>query len=209
MLISHSRKFLFIHIYKTAGSSLETILAPMCSFRHSRKCRFKHLLLGWPDLFSDDFHRHADALEVKAALHQQVHGKYFAFSFVRNPFAWLVSHYHYICQHPEHHQHHMVTAMDGFAMFARWRVDINARTQKSFIYDAQGQVLVDFIGKCESMNRDFSVIAEKAGVPAQEVPYTNVSKRQPIATYYDKDTERLVAKHWSEDFVTFGYEPYL
>ena len=63
------QKFVFIHINKTAGSSIEKAL----------KLRFEH----------------KTALEKRAEIGPELFAEKFVFAFVRNPWDKVVSHYHY------------------------------------------------------------------------------------------------------------------
>ena len=61
-----------------------------------------------------------------------------------------------------------------------------------FFYDDAGNLLVDYIGRYESINEDFSNICEKIGINV-ELPVRNSSKRKAdYRTYYNEETVDLV-----------------
>jgi hypothetical protein len=209
MLISHSKKFIFIHIYKTAGSSIESLLSKYSTFRHSRKDRLRRLIYRWPNVYSDDFHRHLDATELSERIDQKIYSGYYKLCFVRNPFDWLVSLYFYIQQHPEHHQHGIVSSMNDLSTFLDWRIDIGARTQCSFVFNERGEQLVDFIGRCEALDQEFRKVTEAIHIPYSPVPVVNASKRKPAHFYYSPEMEKKVVNYFVDDFDRFGYSKFL
>ena len=123
MLISHKNKFIFIHIYKTAGTSTMDMFLPYCrlldrlayDFKVSRKLfgLFGHFM-GWDDdgmrQFTG-FHMHATAREIREKMNREMFETYYKFVFVRNPFDFLVSLYFYISQDKNHRDHRYVAGM--------------------------------------------------------------------------------------------------
>jgi len=81
MVVCHSRKIIFIHIPKTAGSSIEHLLRDEgryeLDFIGVRNGRSTHHYMG---------------IELKLIL-KDLYPKYYKFSFVRNPYDRLVSEY--------------------------------------------------------------------------------------------------------------------
>ena len=81
MLISN--KFVFIHIPKVAGSSIQKALAPHVS-RPTRKHRDK---------------QYSDHITLKQLKKRANVSHKFTFAFVRNPWGWAQSLYHYVIQY--------------------------------------------------------------------------------------------------------------
>lgn len=203
MVISHGSKFIFIHNYKVAGTSVREALQvytipPKESYLNWIGQKM-HLL---PQ--SSDFIDHISAPALKQQLAPKYFDNYFKFSFVRNPWDWQVSLYHYARQQKDHHQHEATMKM-SFEEYIYWRVNHEKRLQKSFMYDAQGNCLVDYIGKLETIEEDFKKITSKIGIGAT-LPHSNKSKHKPYQDYYTPATQQLVAEHFAEDIKLFGYE---
>ena len=91
--------------------------------------------------------------------------RFFKFGFVRNPWDWQVSLYHFIRQRASHPQHDLVLAMGGFPEFLKWRVESFSpeNLQNTFLADAEGRLLVDFIGRFETLREDFLHLMEHLG----------------------------------------------
>jgi hypothetical protein len=102
MFISNSRRFIYVHLFKCAGTSIEKALA--------RTLRWNDILLGSTDageriqsayqqLFG--LYKHSDASTIRAVIGDDLWGEYFSFATVRNPFAHAVSQYTFSMQHLE------------------------------------------------------------------------------------------------------------
>ncbi|WP_287637280.1 sulfotransferase family 2 domain-containing protein [Microcystis sp. M20BS1] len=109
MLISREYKFIFVHIYKNAGTSITTALRP---FAISPWQWTAHRLIkkaGFPSPFFDPhpFPAHVKASEIKESFGAEKFNEYFSFAVVRNPWDWQVSLYKYALKSETHHQHEL------------------------------------------------------------------------------------------------------
>jgi chondroitin 4-sulfotransferase 11 len=175
----------FIHINKTGGSSIEKAL----------------------NLPSEHF----TALEKVAQYGRAEWDRRFTFTFVRNPWEKVLSHYHF----------RVMTNQTGLKSktipFRDWVLEsYGARNphyydkpkmfmpQTSWLCDQQGSLLVDFVGRFENLAGDFRVVCERLGVRA-ELPHYKISNRPPYQSAYDAETQGLIAEFFSEDVKAFGY----
>lgn len=148
--------------------------------------------------------------------------EYFKFSFVRNPYDRLVSCYYSkinprivgIDQEP----HAGVALRPGMSfrefteavcMIPDEKSNVHFRSQHLTLYDygADGGSLVDFIGRFENMEEDFSQVAQRLGVDPN-LPHSNPSKRREqrdYRGYYDEKLARMVGERYRADCELFGY----
>src|SRR5262245_43761076 len=123
MQLSHSHRFIFIHIFKTAGTSIRAVLEPYTEQPQRRWWNRLRRRLGYPvSSLSPTLSAHARAVDVRDVLLADVFTTYYKFAFVRNPWDWQVSWYHYILQNTEHHEHAVVSRLGSFEEFLRWRI---------------------------------------------------------------------------------------
>jgi Sulfotransferase family len=222
LVISIQKRFIFIHIYKTAGSSVSKALK--CYEPISVK--FKKHIIAYPlsyvlkNLKLMDFEKdlslnilnyknlpiHATAIETRSKIGDNLFNKLFKFAFVRNPWDWQVSLYHYMLQNPNHHQHHKIKSLKNFEHYIQWRTKNIPRLQKDFLTDHAGNVLVDYIGKLETINKDIDYIASKLDIQVC-LPHINRSQRRSFREYYTKQTFDLVYEYFYDDVKMFGYDP--
>ena len=178
-------RYVFIHINKTAGSSIEKAL--------------------------DLPFEHKTALQKREELGPSRWRSAFKFSFVRNPWDKVVSHYHYRVKTNQ-------TGMgDGHIDFRDWVLraygDHDPRywdqpmmfmPQVEWIADANGSLLVDFVGRFEQLDRDFQVVSERIGC-GSSLPQTKASRHDRYTAYYDADTRGVVESRFQKDIEAFGY----
>jgi len=211
VVISHSKKFIFIHVPKTAGSSIKTALNPLVhwSWRLSSKPDKLKFVLGiYPSVYSYDFSGHERASDLMKKLPSHIFNKYFKFCFVRNPYSWLVSIYHYILKDEQHHQHELVKKLGSFDSAVRFFCD-NQREQMplqlSYISDDDGNPLVDYIGHLETLSDDWAYLNKRLNLNIHELPIVNKTNHEPAIKYYSTDTIARVSDAFHLDFLKLNY----
>lgn len=203
MLVSHRHRFIFVHPYKTAGMSVRRALDPYAEGRARRWVAKYARRLGLPAPATPPFH--LSAREIRARLGAEVFDAYFTFAFVRNPWDWQVSLYHYMRARRDHRQYEMVRAFSGFDAYIRWRVAEEVRLQKAFLSDEAGRMIVDFVGRVETIDDDFARVCETIGLPPLRLPHRNRSRHRNYRGYYTNETRELVARAFTQDIEMFGY----
>ena len=214
MLISESHNFIFIHIYKNAGTSIKAALKPFAtSIFHERLngiARYPvlgnlaSLLMRFDRFNPTPYPSHVSARQIISELGGDTYRSYFSFTFVRNPWDWQVSLYTYMLKNGDHHQHELVKNLGSFGEYIRWRCAEEVRYQRDFIYSDQGDLLVDFVGRFEQIEQDFQSICSRIGIDVV-LPKMNISRTTSYREYYDKETVDLVSKVFEPDINAFGY----
>lgn len=142
---------IFIHVPKAAGTSVNHAL-------YGRT-------LG-----------HYSALEIEKTF-PRLFDRAFTFTLVRNPWDRALSSYRFArqghtdsmgVQNPGQYQ---VPAFDSFERFVNeWlpaqdllKTDFIFQPQSHFACDGNGEIMVDFVGKVESLNKDIQVVSERLG----------------------------------------------
>ena len=211
MLISHSHHFIFVHISKTAGTSLRRVLGPYCS--QPPRVGVRKLLSHLPvreDPYKVAFRPHTTARWARLKLSPRVFDSYIRFSVVRNPFDRAVSNFHFVQQRPEHHTHAHVKDLtfDGYLDFLRRRRWSRDPTQRARLVDSHGHLLCDPILRFETLDEDFAALCRKLNLECvPELPRRNASKHVDYREYYvERATRDKVVDLFAADFETFGYD---
>ena len=199
-MISHKHKFLFSHINKCGGTTIDTVLAKYCD-------KFKKEHIGIP---INKLYGHLNQTKhqnMRQMINDQTKN-YFKFSFVRNPWDRLVSRYFYRrnlggCK--------SLDIKQFIRRIRKWECDYisNDNTgalQYNWLCDLRGNIVTDFIGKIENFQEDFNIICDKIGIPRQELPHKNKTKHKHYTEYYDDELREIVAKKYAKDIEHFGYK---
>lgn len=211
MLISHTHRFIFIHVDKAAGTSIQDALQPYADPLAHSSVRKRLTLLG-PICRIGGIHRsvqfgeHVGASTVQRCLPPSVYNSYHKFAFVRNPWDRLVSRYHYLMKNTKHRHCPVVTAMSGFPEYARWEMGRNKPLlhQCNYLCDARDRLIVDFVGRFESLIEDFSQISTHLGI-STSLPHRNSTHRESYHSYYDNTLRDEVGHFFAKDIALFGY----
>ena len=207
--ISYTNNFIFIHVAKNAGSSVNRALMP---YARRESCGWWRKQLG---LFGpinrlgglylqNDFRVHVTAAVVRRCLPREVFARAFKFAFVRNPWDRLVSMYAFLCRTSTHRHHKLVTSMGSFEEYLRWEIGRRRARQHPYITDCCGNLLVDFVGRFENIEADFAKVCQQLSVPAT-LPCANATAHRDYQTYYTPVTRELVAQHLRRDIEMFEY----
>ncbi len=124
---------------------------------------------------------------------------------MRNPWDWQVSLYNFALKDTNHHQHDLIQKLGSFDEYIKWRCENEVRFQKDFIYSSEGELLVDFVGRFESIGDDFKKICSRIGISAS-LPKLNVSNSKAYQQFYTDETRELVRRTFDSDIVLFEYD---
>ncbi len=205
MLVSKKRKFIFVHIFKNAGTSVKNVLKPYAASQFERFLTRVRLI---PDpQFAID-HQHPTAREIRERVGEADWNSCFTFAIVRNPWDWQTSLYEYILKRKQHHLHTTVQQLGSFDAYVQAvcaREKNLHRLQQDFVCDNDGRLMVDHVARFESMTSEWQYISQRIGVESQ-LPHKNVSKQTDYRSYYNDKTIDLVAEAFQPDIDRFGYE---
>ncbi len=212
MIVSHEARALFVHVQKTGGSTLQTVLLERLPGAQS--------LTGLPGA------KHA---HLGAALAREPElAAYWTFGFVRNPWARLWSWWSMIERRREQRDEGNAWAVKRVAGNAFWSgvmerlpdfeafvmagPDLFPRLREPQLsYLEAGARRADFIGRTETFGPDLAAVCERLGVepPPEEQRRNAQPEGSGAGTYRDHYTPAMrdrVATLYRPDLDTFGYE---
>lgn len=179
------RPYVFVHINKTGGSSIERALG-----------------------ISQD---HSTALEKYRQLGAKAWEQKFVFAVVRNPWDKVVSHYHYRVKTKQTGLGDNPIAFREWVL--RCYLDRDRQyydqprmfmPQWHWLIDEKGKSLVDFVGRFENLNQDFATISDRLSL-GSSLGHVKPSSRGSYQNYYNEETQALIAASFAEDIDAFGY----
>ena len=197
-MISHKHKFIFIHITKTAGTSIEkTLRDESCQLLPNTwdQQRVPHTPLN---------HLTLQELVDYGLLTSAQLNAYFKFCFVRNPWDRLISEIFCPWMSPYFSELSVDQRIRKACALATTPSGIanHLRLQQEFIQSDGLQM--DFIGRFENLAADFNQVCRILGIAAT-LPHYNYSAHWPYPEYYDEESQALVAATYQRDIEAFGY----
>ncbi len=208
MLVSHSKKFIFIHNYKVAGNSVNDVLSKYTldgrKLNATEKLAKRAGIL--PKHYPDPFPWHLTASQLRDKMKGSgIFESYYKFGFVRNPWDWQVSLYTFMLKTTSHVQHRLIKKMNNFDEYIDWRINHDLHLQREAFYD-DDICLMDFIGKMEKIDRDFGIICRHLGIE-EKISHKNRSRADnDFYPYYTKKSIDAIYQAYYQDIITFGYD---
>ena len=217
-MISHTHKFIYSHIPKCGGTTIENTLSKYAIKTFGRNADRKWLRNK----------RLFDAVD------EYVH--YYKFSFSRNPWDRLVSCYIFFKSkfaNRVKNIHSFNEFVESTNLFLKEYnsinedysnikdntcadgldgAKINAPSSFAFLgYHVLPQTYFiknnfDYIGRVENLQNDFNIICDKLGITRHQLPHKNKSKHKHYTEYYDNSTRQIVEKFYANDIEYFGYK---
>ena len=173
-MISSSHKTLFVHIPKVAGQSIETMFLNELGLgwdqRGALLLRKKKPTEQGPERLA---HLRGRDYVSLGYISQEDFDAYFKFSFVRDPYKRTFSFYNFL-------GYSRIMSFKSFVQKVLPKKlasdDFFFRSQYDYIFDTNGNCLVDYIGRLEHIKDDIKTVAVKAGIPNASLPHVNKSK---------------------------------
>lgn len=217
--------FLWLHIKKAAGQSVRKSLSDVyVQTKRSSPTPFIALpVREWNDNLNNfriplgeyDYRR---MLFAKRFLFPDSFDDMFKFCIVRNPYSRAVSSFLYEIRNDRSQR--LGTRLFPKRSFRRYlealpeawqktkprHMALHAAAVMSDITDESGNLLIDFVAKLESIDKDIATICEGIGIPSRELPRAHASDTTtgPIL-FYDRRNRRLVEQLYGEDIERLGY----
>jgi chondroitin 4-sulfotransferase 11 len=171
-------------------------------FSASRKCAFIHIpksggtsikaalgLATSPIAHGLRLYRHATAGTLKHGIEQSRRwADYYSFAFVRNPWDRAAS------------------ASRNFGREVDQVIELGLmRPQVDYVNDANGQRLVTFVGRFETLQTDWLTVCDAIGISAALPCLNQTSDDVSYRSCYTDRSRALIAARYCDDIVAFGY----
>lgn len=187
VITMNQKKIIFIHINKTAGTSI------LDNLKINKK-------------------QHYDAKEIieKIGYHKWI--ECYKFSFVRNPWDKVVSHYFYRVKTNQcNMQSKKISFKDWVNITYGSEKDLfyydnkkMFQSQSDWLKDSKGEISIDFIGKFENLNKDFKKIQDYIGIQGS-LPHKNIGIKKDYRKMYDSKSFEIINNWFAEDIDKFNY----
>lgn len=198
-MISLRKNFLFVHIPKTAGNSLQNVLR-----------RYSEDIIVAQEEYQDGVERfevrnrgyeiskHATLEQYKSALEPAIYNSLFKFSTIRNPWDRMISYYF--------SPHRGVRSWDRDEFIrlvdqlpsASYYLCLGDKKRIGFHFD--------FLLRFENLEQDFKQLAKLVDIDAETLAVRNASLHQHYSHYYDEEIVQMVGNKFADEIELGGYQ---
>jgi len=198
-MISLQKRFLFVHIQKTAGNSIQSSLRDYSEDQlvplRKEQDGIERFGLRNPNY---NIKKHSTLAEYRDALGNAQFGNLYKFTCVRNPWDRMVSYYFTPTQSPETWDWKKFRKMIFKAVSVADYLRLDNCEQDPFAN-------VDYIMRFENLADDFRTVCGTLGISPATLPQYNRSNRKHYSKYYDDELRELVHTRFAEEIERFGY----
>ncbi len=198
-MISLQKRFLFVHIPKTAGNSIQSSLRDYSEDQlvplRKEQDGIERFGLRNPNY---NIKKHSTLAEYRDALGNAQFGNLYKFTCVRNPWDRMVSYYFTPTQSPETWDQKKFRKMIFKAVSVADYLRLDNCEQDPFAN-------VDYIMRFENLADDFRTVCGTLGISPAILPQYNRSSRKHYSKYYDDELRELVHTRFAEEIERFGY----
>lgn len=191
-MINCKNKFIFIHIPKTAGSSIKSQLISAGFYNSFNK----------KDINALNMHEHPSIEDCKNVLTPLEYKNFFKFTCVRNPWDLNISLFFYVKSQISHWLFR--DAQNGFLNFLKKREQSGALHFNQI--KINNNIEVDFVMRFENLQSDFNLVCDKINIARHKLPHKNFSKHKNYQNYYNEEGKDIIFRNYQEDIDRFEYK---
>jgi len=211
MILSHGRKYIFIHIPKTGGTSMALALegramkddvmlgdTPKARKRRNRVKDTKSAGRLW---------KHSTLADIDGLATPEQIASYFTFTLVRNPWDRVVSYYHWLRDQTFDHPAVRLSQthdFSGFLNHQHTRLSLSAAPYAFYMTDLRGRERCSAYIRLEHFQEDAQPLWGHLGFRL-ELGHVNRSNREDYRRYYTDRDAAVIADTCAQDIARFGY----
>jgi len=198
-MISLQKRFLFVHIPKTAGNSIQSVLRDysedqLIALRKEQDGIERFGLRSTKYKIK----KHSTLNEYHRALGEEQFRDLYKFTCVRNPWDRMVSYYFTPTQNPETWNRKKFREIISKAVSLADYLRLDNGEGDPFAN-------VDCIIRFENLADEFRAVCDTIGIPPPALPRYNRSSRDHYSKYYDDELRELVRARFAAEIERFNY----
>lgn len=213
MIISHAKRYIFVHIPKTGGTSMALALESRVGKddilfgdtpKAKKRSKRQKVLTSNGRLW-----KHSRMADLDGLFDENVIADYFVFTITRNPWDRFVSYYHWLREQNFDHVLVQLARELSFSEFLHHPVNAVALAQDQtadYLIDRAGVYRGDMVFRLETLATELPLLEQKLGIQLGPLPHINASTRQRDyrGFYNDVDAE-VIATAYARDIAKYDY----
>ena len=211
-MISLMKRFLFIHVPKTGGNSIQNILRHY-SEDNIVKLAQHHDGIERFQVRNSQYNitKHSPLSHYKSVLEPDVYCKLYKFATIRNPWDRMISYYFSPNRSVKDWNREEFLGLVNKAMTLRHyisngtcqNIELSNLITYKFPCHKKINADIDFLIKFERIDHDFKTVCKRLEIPYTQLPKRNVSIRAHYSYYYDEELKKVVQNKFQEE-IEFG-----
>ena len=213
-MISLNKKFLFIHVPKTGGNSIQNILRNYSEDEIVTLGKHQDGIERF-EVRNNKYsiQKHSTLSTYKNEIESNIYEPLFKFSTIRNPWDMCISFYfsphrgkiewyrdrfkEYIQTIPTIRHYIMIESMAD-KINRKFHIGLKSKTKP---LDTD----IDFLIRFENLNEDFNKVCDILEIPFVELPLRNKSTRSHYTEYFDDELIALIGNRFSDEIKHVNY----
>jgi hypothetical protein len=216
-MISHKHNFIFVHLQKTGGTSIEAALLPYADDKQRVEDHQDGVETFELSVEGTKLKKHSLVRDYMEVLEPEFFNCAFKFAAVRNPWERMISIYYF----NKFYLRKATLSEDEAISIKEEPLDEglflqyleSAKRLRRFVspwVDGKAVGLkkhkMDFFLRNERLQADFDVVTAKIGIPQITLPRRNQSSHRQYAEYYTPALKQLVANRFADEIEMFGWK---
>ncbi|MEA5510386.1 sulfotransferase family 2 domain-containing protein [Crocosphaera sp. UHCC 0190] len=216
-MLSMQKQFLFIHVPKTGGNSLQNILSHYSEDKIVIHGKHQDGIERF-EVRNDNYEvtKHSTLKHYQEILEADIYQKLFKFATIRNPYDQMISWYFsphrgvnewvrqdfiYLIEEVPTLREYIGLPTTSFLkkMTTKFGLSLKLKPPK---LDRN----IDFLIRFEHLNEDFKKVCGMIDIPYEPLPIRNKSQRKHYSAYFDEEIKERVYLKFREEIKFGGYE---
>jgi len=198
-LISIQKRFLFIHVPKTGGNSIQNVLRNYSEDRIVTTGKHQDGVERF-EVRNDRYPitKHSTLSEYRQVIDQDTFRPLYKFATIRNPWDMMIS--CYFSPHRQVDEWNREAFLNLVGQVHPIRHYISTDDKNDLCHE------MDYVIRFERLNEDFAKVCNRLGLPGEKLPVRNKSNRKHYTAYYDEALVGLVGMKFHEEIELGHYE---
>jgi hypothetical protein len=207
MIFSESRQFVFFAVPKTGTHAVRAALRPHLSTSDwEQQLRYGQQLSPLPKV-AEINHGHVSYRQLSDAVGEGTLQTLFSFAFTRHPFDRFVSVCAFLARTDPSYDQDPIAWMKRALLRPQFCERVLVAPQHALLSDDTGAVVLDFVGRYESLQADFNAVCDRLALPNVTLPHRNRSEHDAYQNLLDNELADALWQRYEQDFVAFNYSP--